>query len=122
MYREKEDYGVEQFVTEMRTRGYDGEVMDIPKDQMKFLSSKKKNLMVGSEFITIYIYRNNFLLEKDADKQQPDGSGLKQGIEIEWASYPHFYKKGKIIVQYIGNNEKIISDLKNVMEYQFAGL
>jgi len=36
-------------------------------------------------------------------------------------SFPHFYKKGNIVVQYIEEDEKIISDLKDILGEQFAG-
>ena len=43
-------------------------------------------------------------------------------VNLSWISYPHFYKKGNIIVQYIGKNEKIISNLQNILGKQFAGI
>ncbi len=34
---------------------------------------------------------------------------------------PHFYKRGSLIVQYVGEDEKIISDLGDLLGEQFAG-
>jgi len=42
-------------------------------------------------------------------------------MKVDWVSFPHFYKKGSIIVQYIGEDEKMISDLKDIFGDQFAG-
>ena len=43
-------------------------------------------------------------------------------MEIEWVSKPHFYKKGSIIVNYVGEDEKILDDLKDIFGTQFAGI
>lgn len=64
-------------------------------------------------------------MEKDASTINKDASEISRAynpIKIEWPKTPHFYKKGKIIVQYIGDDEKIISDLKEIMGEQFAGI
>ncbi|EHI99965.1 hypothetical protein CDLVIII_3403 [Clostridium sp. DL-VIII] len=48
--------------------------------------------------------------------------GEQKTKSVSWISYPHFYKKGNIIVQYIGKNEQIISNLKTILGEQFAGI
>lgn len=61
--------------------------------------------------------KSSSLLNEDAsiiNKEQP--------IEIEWPKNPHFYKKGKIIVQYIGEDKEIVTDLDKIMGKQFAGI
>lgn len=65
--------------------------------------------------------------EAEADAKRFNTSGTdyvtdsKSIIHIKWTSFPHFYKKGAIIVQYVGVNKKIISDLKSILGKQFAG-
>jgi hypothetical protein len=45
----------------------------------------------------------------------------KNVLFVSWVSYPHFYKKGCLIVQYVGKNENIISDIEDILGEQFAG-
>ena len=63
-------------------------------------------------------------MENEVKYIDSDGSGYSNGfksVEVSWSSPPHFYKRWSIIVQYVGKNEKIISDLKNILGEQFAG-
>ena len=39
---------------------------------------------------------------------------------IRWTSKPHFYKSGNVIVEYIVENAKVISDLNRIMGKPFA--
>ena len=63
---------------------------------------------------------------KDAEKDflPTTSCGYSNGsksINVSWVSLPHFYKKGSIIVQYVGENKNIISDLNDILGEQFAG-
>lgn len=76
--------------------------------------------------IIIYSYENNEEMEKEAITLNKEASQIVRDgntISMEFSeANPHFYKKGKIIVQYIGNDEKILKDLQGIMGEQFAGI
>jgi len=79
--------------------------------------------------IRIYSYNSNSQMEKAAAGLDKGGcsftyqnsDGAMTGMDIEWVSYPHFFKQGSIIVQYIGKDEKIIQMLNMILGNQFAG-
>lgn len=74
--------------------------------------------------INIYVFSSKAEMEKEAKCLDSTGNVYKTSsaeTNIDWVSYPHFYKKGTIIVQYLGEDEKIQSDLKNILGEQFAG-
>jgi hypothetical protein len=49
-----------------------------------------------------------------------DGSSIGTGM-MAWISTPHFYKSGKLIVLYIGDESATIDVLIDVLGSQFAG-
>lgn len=114
-------FDVEQFVNEMKAKNYSFELQDVEKS---FLPTTRKRMIIGKETIDIYLYDSNKKAQKDAKRIDSDGCGYSNGtkaVKVSWVSYPHFYKKGDIIVQYVGTNESIISDLKELLGEQFAG-
>lgn len=113
--------GFEQLVSEMESKGYEIEVIDASKG---FLSGTRKRILTNDEAIDVYLYRSSFTMERDAKGITPNGSGfdgLLKAVRVSWVEAPHFYKKGNIIVQYIGSNNGIIFDLKDILGEQFAG-
>ena len=114
---------LEQFTNEMKAKNYDFEIQDVENSD-GFLSNTKKRMTIGKESLNIYIYKSNEKMEDDAKNINMNGFGYSNGnksMVIDWISYPHFYKKGNIIVLYVGENEKIISDLTDIMGEQFIG-
>lgn len=114
-------FGVEQFANEMKAKNYKFKLEDVEED---FLPTTRKRMIIDKDSIEIYLYNSNREAEKDAKRIDDGGCGYNNGdksIKIHWSSYPHFYKKGSIIVQYVGENEKILSDLNDIFGQQFAG-
>ena len=78
----------------------------------------------GEGNISIYLYRNNAQMEKDAANLDAGGTTYKDGLnemKISWVSLPHFYKKDNIIVNYVGEDKTIIDVLETIVGPQFAG-
>jgi hypothetical protein len=117
----KDTFGIEQFQNEMKSKNYNFEIQDVGKD---FLPTTRKRMIIGDEAIDIYLFSNDEEMENEAKHIDRDGCGYNNGskaVSVDWISYPHFYKEGNIVVQYVGENEKIISDLKDILGEQFAG-
>jgi len=115
------EYSVEQFTNDMRSKKYDFVLKDVEKD---FLPTTRKRLIFGTEAIEIYIYKSSKSMEKDSKRIDSNGCGYSNGFKsvyVSWIYNVYFYKKGNIIVQYTGENEKIISDLRDILGEQFAG-
>lgn len=89
------------------------------------LQGQRKWLTINDEEnISVYLYKNSEKMEEDASYIHEGGTSYTNGIknvEISWVSYPHFFKKGNIIVLYVGENQEIINTLEEIIGLQFAG-
>jgi len=75
---------------------------------------------INKDRFFIFEYKNSKAMEKDASTI--DSGGCTVGNhKVSWVSYPHFYKKGNLIIQYVGDNKNIISTLEQILGKQFAG-
>lgn len=117
----RKTFGIEEFENAMKDKGYDYEITDAEQD---FLQAPRKRMIIDKTEIDIYLFGSNKKLEKEAGYISSDGCGYTNGsnsLKVSWVSLPHFYKKGRLIVQYVGEDKKIISDLKDIFGEQFAG-
>lgn len=116
-----DDYNLEKFEEAMKDKGYNFEIQDVKKD---FLPTTRKRMVMGDTALDIYIFKSNKKMESEASNIDSGGCSYSNGrkaVNVSWVSFPHFYKKGKLIVQYVGENENIISDLEDILGKQFAG-
>ena len=74
----------------------------------------------GEEDIQVFEYEDTQTMENEASQVAPDGSSVGTSMMM-WIEPPHFYKSGRVLVLYIGNNTTIIDLLDQVMGPQFAG-
>jgi hypothetical protein len=75
---------------------------------------------IGEETLKIYEYTDASSMKRESLSIDKDGYGTDR-VKVSWISMPHFYKKGRIIVLYLGNNSKINTDLERLLGKQFAG-
>lgn len=119
----KTDFSIDEFSKKMEAKNYTFQLKDVSKDH--FLPTARKRMIIDKEVIDIYLYNNNNSMEKDAKGIHDGGYSFSNGTEsinVSWGvSHPHFYKKGNIIILYVGENIKIISDLKDIFGEQFEG-
>ena len=88
------------------------------------LSVPRKALTVEDEIIGVYEYAASVDMEKDAACIHPDGCGISRSgseVQISWISLPHFFKKGTLIIEYVGEDEQILAFLSDNFGAQFAG-
>ncbi|GMR10225.1 MAG: hypothetical protein BMS9Abin28_1046 [Anaerolineae bacterium] len=55
-----------------------------------------------------------------AETISPDGSSIGTTM-ISWVEPPHFYKSGKLIVLYVGEEDAVVEVLEDVLGPQIAG-
>lgn len=112
----------EEFLSNLEEKGFTVIVEDVGED---ILQGQRKWLSINDgEHISVYLYKTREEMEKDASYMHGSGTSYRNGIknvEISWASDPHFYKKGNIIVLYVGENQEIINVLEEIIGLQFAG-
>jgi hypothetical protein len=85
-----------------------------------FLGSLGIVIYVNGEEVQVYEYATKEEAEQDAAGIPADGSDFDTTI-ILWHSDPHFYKKEKMIVLYVGSDEQLINLLETELGRQFAG-
>jgi hypothetical protein len=95
-----------------------------------FFDIEGRKVAVNESNIEVYEYANAEAMEAEASCVSPDGFGIMKewgdgrwsGKQVGWIAPPHFYKAGRIIVFYCGDNDSIISLLENGLGTQFAGM
>ncbi len=74
----------------------------------------------GAEDIQVFEYENSEAMEFEASQVAPNGDSVGTSM-INWVGSPHFYKIGRLIVLYLGDNQEILNLLNRVIGPQFAG-
>lgn len=88
--------------------------------EQPFLSVSGKMIKVHGEDVQIFEYSSSTAMETETARIAPDGSGAGTR-KIFWAAPPHFYKQGKVLVLYVGDNGKVKKILEAILGRQFAG-
>lgn len=76
---------------------------------------------VNGEMIQVYEFSSKTDAKNASEIVSKDGTEIGLSI-IRWIDEPHFYNKGKLIVQYIGHNLEMVSLLESLLGNQFAGM
>ncbi|MFC1955890.1 hypothetical protein ACFLWZ_05120 [Chloroflexota bacterium] len=85
-----------------------------------FFSVTGQVFKVNGEEVQLFEYSNQSEAEAEATLVSPDGSSIGTSMPF-WMAPPHFYKAGKIIVLYVGENPAVTKALETVLGTQFAG-
>jgi hypothetical protein len=67
-----------------------------------------------------YEYPDEATAQADASAISPDGRSIR-GETIAWAATPRFYRTGKLIVVYLGEDDDVIDALEELADEPFAG-
>jgi hypothetical protein len=89
-----------------------------------FLSVRRRPLWIGDEIISVYEYASHDAMEADAASIDRGGASISfpgRGVKISWVSFPYFFKDGKLIVNYVGDDAAILEFLNNNFGKPFAG-
>ncbi len=85
-----------------------------------FFSVKGKVIKIANEDVQVFEYKDESAMQTEASQVSPTGSSIGTSMAT-WMSTPHFYKAGKIIVLYVGENATVTGALVKVLGTQFAG-
>ena len=99
-------------------------VLDGGPISQSFLSVEGTKARVNGSLIQVFEYGTPEAARADAQTVQPDGSTFKrdnQLISVDWIGPPHFFRSGRIIVLYIGQDEAALKLLQQQLGNQFAG-
>jgi len=88
------------------------------KVEQPFLSVSGEAFQAGSEAIQVFEYANESAASADASKIQPDGTIA--GSSVGWMAQPHFYHAGRLLVIYVGTDQRVLAALDSAMGQAFA--
>ena len=85
-----------------------------------FLSIKGRMIRVHGEDVQVFQYANAATADVETAPISRDGTTVGTR-KIHWIGSPHFYKKGRLVVLYVGDDDKVQRTLEAVLGPQFAG-
>ena len=85
-----------------------------------FLSVSGTMIKLHGEDVQVFQYSNAAAVEAQAARVSRDGSAVGT-TKIHWIGPPHFYRQGRLLVLYVGDEEKVLKALEAVLGRQFAG-
>ena len=77
-------------------------------------------LKVNGADVQIFEYDSPEAMEADAEQVSEDGGSIGLNM-VTWVATPHFYKTGRIIVLYVGDDQAVLDLLEGALGSQFAG-
>ncbi len=89
-----------------------------------FFSVPGRTIRVDDENVQVFEYEDAASLEDAAGGISADGftiRGATRTVHVDWMAPPHFYKKGKLLVLYVGDDIGVRQLLEDVLGEQFAG-
>ena len=114
------DYDKDDLKKDVEAKGY------IPKEvddmEKQYFSAEKTNYIINDEKFTIYQYNKEDKLRLEDDIRSIKENGMIiNGVNMNWSSAPHMYKKGRIVVIYTGDNEIVLTEAKDLLGMPILG-
>jgi hypothetical protein len=88
--------------------------------EQPFLSVKGRLIKVDGEEVQVFQYPNARLADTQAARVSRNGRTVGTA-KVHWLGPPHFYKREKLLVLYIGQNDQVLNALEAMLGHQFAG-
>jgi hypothetical protein len=83
------------------------------------LSVSAQLLQVNGADVQVFEYPSATRANSDASKVSPGGSVIGQS-QVSWMDTPHFYKRDRVIVLYVGHSADVLRILEAVLGEPFA--
>jgi hypothetical protein len=111
-------YGSVEFLKELREKGAQAESGE--SIEQAFFSVIGTTVDLSGDSVQVFEYDSAETMESDAVLIDADG-GTIGTLMVSWMATPHFFKKGRILVLYVGDNTETLGLLESVLGAQFAG-
>jgi len=85
-----------------------------------FFTPQGQLITVNGQDVQVFDFASTADADAVADTVSADGSSVGTTMMM-WVATPHFYKAGKLIVLYVGDDSYVLSILEEVLGPQFAG-
>ena len=105
-------------ISELRAAGANVEV--VGEVDQPFLSVSGTMIKLQGEDVQVFQYSSAAEMEGQAAPISRDGTAVGTR-KIHWIGSPHFFKQGRVLVLYVGTNQKVEKTLEAVLGQQFAG-
>jgi hypothetical protein len=92
-----------------------GEAVEQP-----FFSVPGQGIQVNDQDVQVYVYESAEALEAEAVEIGEDGSSIGTTM-VNWEQPPHFFKSGRVLALYLGEDPNILNLLGSIVGPQFAG-
>ena len=113
------NYNEDDFKENLENKGYKLKEVD---DSKSLFSVSNDDYIINNGKISIYQYdeKDSITLENDL-KSITNNGAIINGNKMNWNKAAHIYKKGRIVVVYDGDNENIITCLKELLGTALIG-
>ena len=101
-------------------RGAGANVDPVGEVTQSFFSVNGFVIKINGADVQVFEYVDATTAETEAQLVSSDGSSVGTSM-IGWVAPPHFYKKERLIVIYVGDDVDVINILVDVVGTQFAG-
>lgn len=85
-----------------------------------FLSVTGTMIKLHGEDVQVFQYPGAAQMEAEAGLISRDGTAVGKR-KIHWIGPPHFFKQGRVLVLYVGEEKKVTDALEAALGRQFAG-
>jgi hypothetical protein len=85
-----------------------------------FFTVEGQVIRVDSQDVQVFEYADEAAADAEAELVAPDGSSVGTSM-VSWVAPPHFYKVGRLVVLYVGDDATTIDLLEAVLGPQLAG-
>lgn len=105
-------------VENLRAAGANVELGD-PVEQA-FFTVTGQIIKVNGADVQVFEYESAQAMEADAAQVSADGGSIGMSM-VAWVEAPHFFKAGRVLVLYVGEDAAVLDLLKGALGGQFAG-
>lgn len=77
-------------------------------------------IKVNGADVQVFVYETAEAMEAEAAQVAEDGGSIGTNM-VAWVEAPHFYKAGRMLVLYVGEDPAVQSVLEGILGPQFAG-
>lgn len=88
--------------------------------QQDFFSVEGRILIVNGVDVQVFEYKSAEAMEAEASQVAPDGGSVGTSM-VSWMATPHFFKAGRVLVLYVGDDAAMLDLLQSALGEQFAG-
>lgn len=85
-----------------------------------FFAVKANVVRINGQSVQVFEYETDAAAKNDAQKVSRNG-GMIGTAKPFWTGTPHFYRNGRLIAIYVGDDKKTLEVLNKTLGTQFAG-